>query len=493
MMRYGRDGFGLWTVLSAMALLGVGELVAQESADRDPIGSSLEEVADVREVGRESSGPALGALARIGPVYPQDPADSLYRAARQALNRSEYRQAAEMFRRVREAYARSAYTADSYYWEAFALYRDGGSDKLRRALEALERQADRYPEAATRGDAAPLATRIRGELARLGDSDAAAQIAREAAEAGEVEQGAGAACPSEEQDTRIAALNALLGMDADRAVPILERVLARRDECSTPLRRKAVFLISRKETSRTADLLLEVARTDPDLEVKRQAVFWLSNVEDERAVTALEEVLRGAEDDEVRERALFALSRHDSERAGQILRDFARDPDGSTELRKKAIFWIGHQGSPDHGRFLRDLYGQIQDETLKEQIIFAVARMDDDPQASPWLLEVATDPDQPTELRKKAIFWAGQSGMPLSQLSQLYERMDDRELREQLIFALSRRDEPEAVDQLMEIARTESDLEVRKKAIFWLGRSDDPRVAEFLMRIIEEGGEEGGG
>jgi hypothetical protein len=37
----------------------------------------------------------------------------------------------------------------------------------------------------------------------------------------------------------------------------------------------------------------------------------------------------------------------------------------------------------------------------------------------------------------------------------------------------------------MQIARTERDLELRKKAIFWLGQSRDPRAAEFLLSLIE--------
>jgi HEAT repeat protein len=71
-------------------------------------------------------------------------------------------------------------------------------------------------------------------------------------------------------------------------------------------------------------------------------------------------------------------------------------------------------------------------------------------------------------------------------LAALYERTAERELKEQIVFGLSQRDEPEAVDQLIQIARTETDTDLRKKAVFWLGQSDDPRVAEFLMQIISQ-------
>jgi hypothetical protein len=38
----------------------------------------------------------------------------------------------------------------------------------------------------------------------------------------------------------------------------------------------------------------------------------------------------------------------------------------------------------------------------------------------------------------------------------------------------------------MAIAEKEPDPELRKKAVFWLGQSKDPRAAEFLLRIINK-------
>jgi HEAT repeat protein len=55
-----------------------------------------------------------------------------------------------------------------------------------------------------------------------------------------------------------------------------------------------------------------------------------------------------------------------------------------------------------------------------------------------------------------------------------------------LIFVYSQREEPAAVDKLLEIARKDPDAELRKKALFWLGQSDDPRAAKALQDIIEQ-------
>ena len=58
------------------------------------------------------------------------------------------------------------------------------------------------------------------------------------------------------------------------------------------------------------------------------------------------------------------------------------------------------------------------------------------------------------------------------------------EMKEQAIFALSQRREKAATTKLVDIARNEKDRELRKKAIFWLGQSNDPRVKDFLLEII---------
>ena len=75
-----------------------------------------------------------------------DPADSLYKAARNALNKNQYKTAADLFRQVRSRYPKSAYVPDTYYYEAFALYRTGSNADLRQAGNLLETQASKYPE-----------------------------------------------------------------------------------------------------------------------------------------------------------------------------------------------------------------------------------------------------------------------------------------------------------------------------------------------------------
>jgi HEAT repeat protein len=389
-----------------------------------------------------------GAEAPPPPWVQGDPADSLYRAAREALGRREFDAAAELFGRLPQRFPGSAYAADSFYWRAFALYRVDGEAELREALAALRTQREQFPRAATQGDAAALERRIQGELARRGDSGAALAIERAAKAAPDAD------CDDDDGDIKLAAVNALLQMDGEKAQPILRRILARRDPESACLRRKAVFLVAQGEAEGAEDLLLATSRSDPDPEVREQAVFWLSQVGTEKAVSALDSILRRSSDRRLQEKALFALSQHESPRAHAALRAYADRGDVPEDLREKAIFWIGQS--------------------------------EDSPESRAWLLSVVRDPKRSIEIRKRALFSVGQADGPVSQLAALYGELPERELKEQVLFALGQRDEPEAVDRLLEIARGSGDVELRKKALFWLGQSDDPRAARALQDIIEQ-------
>ena len=372
------------------------------------------------------------------PQHGDDPADSLLRAASDRMARGDYRAAAELYHSTLRRYPSSARLSEAMYYESFALYRAGDLAKARGALDALR---ERFPQAAARGDANTLRARVCGELARQGDDACADEVARLSASAGSGRSSGGGTtragrrtpageCPGDDRDgddendddTRVAALNALLQMDAERAMPILTSVLARRDRCSERLRRKAVFLVAQKRTPETANILLAAAKNDPDTEVREQAVFWLSQVRDPRATQMLVDIMHGDGEPALREKALFALSQQRNPEAATALREFAVNTREPLELRKKAIFHLGVTSNAMSG----------------------------------------------------------------AQLAGLYASLPERELREQVLFAISQRRDAASVDKLMDVARSDPDRELRKKAIFWLGQSRDPRATAFLAELINK-------
>ena len=481
------------TIAAAMALAATPALAATQ------IRASYDRSTTVtREARAEARADARGDLGApyAGPDVPAfrqgDPADSLYRQAREALNRRNYTQAADLFRQVTARYPKSPSAPSAMYFRAFSLYQTGSVERMRESRDVLTALEKNYPNADL-ADAKTLRTRVCGELAQRGDAQCAAEVTKLAGRS-ETQPGRAASastqetrCSEDDDDERIAALNALMQMDSERAMPILKRVLERRDRCSYVLRRKAVWLVSQKGGEEAADILMQTAKNDPDQETREQAVFWLGQVRSERAVPLLEDLLKNSKDKETKDKALFALSQQSSPKAGQILRDFAERESEDAELREQAIFWLGQKRSEENASYLKGLYSRVKADPLKEKIIFSLSQQRGfgNPE---WIMNIALDSKESIEMRKQALFWAGQNGGASTEsFANLYDKMTDPEIKDQLIFVLSQRSrDGKALEKLMDIAKSDKDKEMRSKAVFWLGQSRDPRAAKFLEDLISK-------
>ena len=488
--------------------------------------------------------------ARVAAAEKQDSADAVYEQAREALSRGEYVKAAELFGRVADRWPKSPLVEDALYFRAFALYRTGSTNGLREARTSLNTLNTRNPKGERRADAATLDTRICGELARRGDERCAATVAARAEDAGlsdavgatveaavassmavsaEVARASAEAartsteavrvemsrpevreamrdasmqasmagmsararsrtpdeCATPENEERTLALNALMQMDVERAMPVLQKVLARRDKCSEVLRRRAVMIVAQKRSPEAATILMNTARTDPDAETREQAVFWLSRVGDDRSIDFLRDLALNGTDRELRKRAVFALSNSRSPRATAVLRDVAARGN-DLEVRGEAISWLGRRRDADtSAAYIRGLYPQLQERELKERALNALASQNSEANRT-FLLGIATNEQEPIELRKQALFAAGRRQLPVDQVAQLYGRLKDVEMKKQVIYVLGERREPEATTHLISIAKAEKDPELRKSAIFWLSRSKDPRAADYLVSLLDK-------
>jgi HEAT repeat protein len=417
-----------------------------------------------------------------GSVRTADPADSLYRLARAALNDGDFKRAATLFATVAERYPDSEYAPDALYYRAYALYRNGTTRELELAVQSLDRQARRYPKAGTLNDAKQLRASIRSEQAKRGDGSAGEEIVSGAEKLSQEKR-----CPTEDDDMRLTALVGLMTLDADQVLPVLQKLLERRDSCSVSLRRRAVYMVAQTKEEERSDILLRVASTDPSSDVRREAVRWLSEVNTERAARALDSILFNATDADIRDKALYALAQHRSPSARMSLRRFAEMPSVPTELRARAVYYIGQgRRSGDESEYLRSLFNKTASPELRESVIQAVANQKT-PDRTTWLLAVARDRNQELEPRKRALFYAGQGGIELRELLPLYDELaGEPEMQDQMLFVYAQRKEPEATDKLLQIARGEKNADLRKKAIFWLGQRKDPRVKQFLLGLLNQ-------
>ncbi|MGH9885878.1 MAG: HEAT repeat domain-containing protein, partial [bacterium] len=352
----------------------------------------------------------------------EDPADSLFRVGRQAMNENDYRRAAALFQQVVAKYPKSSKAGDALFWRAWSLRRLGvdGQNKgdLDEALIAVERQLREFASSATADDARALRGQIRADQASLGDSRAASAIASESKS---LTQTRGCSGSKADEEMRLAALDGLLSMNADDAVPILKDVLKQRDACRVELRKKAVWLIAQKHVADVARTLLDVARNDPDADVRGDAVFWLSQSRSELAVPLLDSILFSAGDEEIRKKAIFSLTQlSQDERARAALRRAAEDEKMPEDIRSDAIFWLGNSKMADLAYF-RTLFGKTKNADLRKKIIFSVSQTNT-AASSAWLLDLVRDKGVDMDTRKDAIFWVGQRhAIDFEQLTAIYE------------------------------------------------------------------------
>lgn len=406
---------------------------------------------------------------------PLDTADSLYRIGREALNRSEYRPCARVFRELRDKHPRSQYVADASYWEAFCLYRIGTMEDLRTAREVLRTaQTTRYSQASMQADAVALASRVRTALARRGDPEAINE-SRTAAQQG-------ATCDSEEMSVRVEALSALASTDDQAAMPAIRKVLANRDACTRELRARAISILVRKPDTSALPVLLDVIRNDPETPVRRTAVQALSRVPGSRADQAIQEVLRTSADEEVQMAAVGAMAQRDDWRG---LRALIERDDVRLELRRAALSGISRERTtPEDAEWLRTMYGRVAEVTLKEAIVSTIGRLGGETNEQ-WLVSIARNGNEPVRARTSAIQRLARSQVATAEFVRIFDAATERQMREYLVRLLGERGDTVAIDKLVDIARSSTDPVVRRSAVNALTRyRDNPKVRKLFEDLI---------
>ncbi|MEP6689516.1 MAG: hypothetical protein ABJD07_00090 [Gemmatimonadaceae bacterium] len=261
--------------------------------------------------------------------------------------------------------------------------------------------------------------------------------------------------------------------------------LARDGDRPRDTRRRAVFWYGVTGGPAAVPNLAAMAKAgDADRSLREAAVSALAQMPDGAGVTTLIEIANGADDVSLRGKAAFWLGQADDPRARKALHTMIEADATPEKVKSEAIFALS-QGDPtsDDVAFLESSYKRFTSETLKDRVFFSLSQTHDD-KAMRWLLSVGADERETVKARNQALFWAGQSGVPLADLARTYDATTEPKVKDHLIFVLSQRSESAAVDKLMAIARTDANREMRKKALFWLGQKDDPRVTKMLTDLI---------
>ena len=235
------------------------------------------------------------------------------------------------------------------------------------------------------------------------------------------------------------------------------------------------------------------------MEVREKAVFWLGEHAGQPGVLEfLKATALNDPDSEIAQQAVFALSEVSDGKGLPVLMEIARTHQDKA-LRKKAIFWLGEHAETDEIlQALRDFAMNEPDAEIANQAVFSLSEAPDG-KGMGTLREIAKNHPNAEVRKKAVYWIGdnAQSEDDIAFLMSVSEQDPDPEIRDHAVFAIAEADDSLGLPMLIQIAKTHKNISVRKKAIFWLGESEDPRAREALMEIIsasqQEKHENGGG
>jgi len=121
--------------------------------------------------------------------------------------------------------------------------------------------------------------------------------------------------------------------------------------------------------------------------------------------------LTARDDSRIAEKAIFPAVLADSVTIWPDLMKIAKDDKISRKVRRSAVFWLGQAAGDAATKGLTDIVADgDQDHEVRESAVFALSQRPHD-EGVPALIRIAKDNKDP-DLRRKAIFWLGQSEDP---------------------------------------------------------------------------------
>jgi HEAT repeat protein len=426
--------------------------------------------------------PRVFSTFEQGPQWTQssDPADSLYQKAREAINRNDYSRAASLFAELLSKYPGYRQASAAVYYEALARYRVGTLENLRQALKVLETNTNRLAYDSRNNEAISLQAQILRALAARNEPGADGKLKELFAKY------PAASCDRDANSVKASVLNSLYHSDPETTVPYIKAYLEMRDACSSELRRTAIYLLAERPSEANTQLLINVAKNDTVKDVRTQAIDLLSRMPGDAAINALQELMRDTSD-RVSRAAVRSLMRNDNTRARAALRAALLDKPGAPESQRvEAIQSYDRDNtSPEDAAYLRGLYNRKDEsDRVKSAIISTLSRVPSDENVA-FLLGVANNKDEISSLRSQALRAISRTTLSTPDLVKLYDNVDNRQMRQSIVEALSNRKEDAALNKLLDIVKDSTDPEVQRYTVQLLLNKNDPKVNARVLALIK--------
>jgi|ERR1051325_2196356 len=380
----------------------------------------------------------------------------IFREGRDFIEAQNWQKAAEKFNDFITGYPKNKDLDAALYWYGYALQKQNRTDD---AAVPLLRLINRFPNSSWRNDAQALLV-VMGRKA-------------------DVEQ----ALERDNCEIKMLALQSLFQADQERAISIATEALKANPTQCPGFQAAAVSMLGSQGGARAVPLLLDIARTNPDLKLRLTAIKRLGEQRTDQVTDELIKLYDTDRNRDVRGQILRALAESRTPRGSAKVLEIARSGD-DTGMRQFAIRYIGELNDAASLDELIRIYDAEKTNEIRYQILRSLAERDD-PRARAKLLEIAKQGDSP-EIRIEAIRRLGDHGrIALDDLLQLYSSEQNAQIKLGLLRAFGANNDPRARAKLIEIARGTDGVELRAFAIRQLGQKDDEQTVDQLVSMYD--------
>jgi HEAT repeat protein len=386
-----------------------------------------------------------------------EPSRQLYWQGHEALGQGDWNVALERFRELEKQLAQSKTepTDAAIYWQAYALSQ---AHRGREAKAEALRLIQAYPKSKWMDDADALAAR---ETRR--EPNPGREVDREMRRKAQAEQ------DPREQDA-LMALDALLVGGNQKAVPMLQRVLA--GDHTDRVKGRAMFVLSQIDPEAAAAAVDEIIRGNGSSRLKGEAIRMIAAGGSAKSMDRLVPLYRQTADKSVRRGILDAFLI--SDRADLLLQVIDAEPDAAN--RREAIQKLGAMGQVKE---LEKLYATRTDGGDRRAVLQALGIAG----AGASLLQVARVEKDP-QVRAEAIRAVGIVGGKTSGSDVLafYAPGEPEEVREAVIQALMMIG---ATGELVQLYKKETDPTLRRELLSQITASDPDAALELIDQALQ--------
>lgn len=232
--------------------------------------------------------------------------------------------------------------------------------------------------------------------------------------------------------------------------------------------------------------VLDASVLDPEqtYEFGPTPLFWLGQSANDDSVARIEGTFAKSKEDKLKGTLLFLASLHTGPRGYGFVKSVAQGSEPA-KVREQAVFWLGASQDARAVADLKAIYAQEKIVSVKKQVVFGL-QLNKTREATTELIALAkTEPDQEIRKTAVFWLGQKASEESVGALKDIVQAKDgEAAIKEQAVFAISQLPKDRSVPMLIDIAKTNKSADVRKKAIFWLGQTGDESAVKFFEDIL---------